>query len=237
LLKIPRPFLLCAALLLPVSAPGLTVYRVELVCGGVVFAENQPKVSGSTYVFRSAPQGNLVSLRRSEVARVEAVETLNRPPLDLGRATVKEAGAPGVPVVPAKVEPRPGGVRWAEARAAAAAKGMRPGYAPGDDQPGRTVAFPVSRDDLLPGNYRPFPAAPGGQSGPAPTMAEGQGVPKAGSLQEPVKVIQLPNAPASANMQLPAPPLVYSDKPHVDGKLGQTEPDSSKKKSTPATPE
>ena len=233
--NIPRLSLLLATLLFPVSASGLTIYRVELAGGGVLFAESEPRIRGNTFVFRSAPQGNLVSLRRSDVARIEVVDSPNKPSLDLGRATARHAAAPGAAAAQEKVEPRPGGAWWAEARAANGS--TRPGYAAGDEQPGRTVAFPVSRDDLLPGNYRPFPAGPGGQSGPAPVMSEGQGVPKAGSLKEAPQVIHLPDAPTSSNMQVPAPPLVYSEKPHVDGKLGQTEPGSSKKKRTPAPPQ
>ncbi|MGH9369187.1 MAG: hypothetical protein ACRD3M_16115 [Thermoanaerobaculia bacterium] len=204
-----RVLLLLSCVFLPAVARALTIYRVELVGGGVVFAESAPKPSGATLVFRSAPQGILVALRRSEVARVEIIEADNKPPLDLGRATIKQVAAPR-PAIPAHAAAETAGDSMP-----AKAPAIRH-YPVGDDQPGRSVAFPASRDDLLPGNYRPFPAGRGGQSGPLPMIEEGRGVPKAGSLQEPPKAIQLPEPPASANIQVPVAPLVYSEKPHVD---------------------
>lgn len=211
--------LLLSGVLLPAMVHGLTIYRVELVGGGVVFAENEPKPSGTTLVFRSSPQGILVALRRSDVARVEQIEADNKPPLDLGRATLKQDAAP-------KPAALPGGdsaPSWAPKRP------VYPRYSQGDDQPGNRVAFPVSPNDLLPGNYRAFPVAnavvhhrgdvPGGvrpEGGPPPMIEEGLGTPKAGSLAEPPKVVQFANPPASPNMQVPVAPLVYSEKPHID---------------------
>ena len=209
--------LLLSGVLLPAMVHGLTIYRLELVEGGVVFAENEPKPSGTTLVFRSSPQGILVALRRSDVARVEQIEADNKPPLDLGRATVKQVAAPK----PAALPSGDSSPSWAPKMPAYRSQPQ------GDDMPGNRVAFPVSRDDLLPGNYRPFPTAngvvhhrgdpPGGvQSGPPPMIEEGRGTPKAGSLAEPPKALQFPEPPASPNMQVPVAPLVYSEKPHID---------------------
>ena len=184
----------------------MTIYRVELAGGGVVFAENEPKLSGQTLVFRSSPQGILVALRRSEVARVERIEADNKPPVDLGKATLKKLAERRLAV-------------QAQIRSGAEPPVEEPEYRrylPGDDHPGNRVAFPVSRDDLLPGNYRPFPVGPGGQSGDAPMIKEGRGVPKAGSLREPPMAIRLADPPATANIQVPAAPLVFSEKPHID---------------------
>jgi hypothetical protein len=193
---------------------GLTIYRVELVGGGVVFAENEPKPSRTTLVFRSSPQGNLVALRRSEVARVERIEADNKPPLDLGRGALKQGATPAA--LPAQTrsswKPADDGRRYPQR---------------GDEIPGNRVAFPVSRDDLLYGNYRAFPGANaelhhlgdapgGGQSGPPPLIVEGRGIPIAGSLGEPPKAIQLPGPPTGPNVQAPVAPLVFSEKPHID---------------------
>jgi hypothetical protein len=186
----------------------ITIYRVELAGGGVVFAENEPKPSGQTLVFRSSPQGILVALRRSEVARVERIEADNKPPVDFGKATLKRVATarPGALHAQNPLERQEPPAEEVEYRR----------YLPGDDHPGNRVAFPVSRDDLLPGNYRPFPAGPGGQSGDAPKIKEGRGVPKAGSLREPPMAIRLADPPATANIQVPAAPLVFSEKPHID---------------------
>ena len=186
----------------------MTIYRVELVGGGVVFAENEPKPSGTTLVFRSSPQGTLVALRRSEVARVERIESDNKPQVDLGQATLKKVAAarPTAHEAQSPLERQEPPGEEPEYRR----------YLPGDDHPGNRVAFPVSRDDLLPGNYRPFPAGRGGNSGDAPVIEEGRGIPKAGSLLEPPNAVQLANPPANPNMQVPTAPLVYSEKPRVD---------------------
>lgn len=220
--------LLLSGVLLPAMAHGLTIYRLELVGGGVVFAENEPKPSGTTLVFRSSPQGILVALRRSDVARVEQIEADNKPPLDLGRATPKQVAAP-----------KPAGKTSEDAGIFGAHDGATPdgplsqfsrrNLQRGDDIPGNRVAFPVSRDDLFFGNYRPFPAAngvlhhlgdvPGGvrpEGVPPPMIEEGRGTPKAGSLAEPPKALQFPEPPASQNPQVPTAPLLYSEKPHID---------------------
>jgi hypothetical protein len=83
-------------------------------------------------------------------------------------------------------------------------------------EPGKTISFPVSADDLNPGNYEPFPVAPGGQSGPPPAYREGQTVGKAGSLQEPPRIINLGDTPKRANEKLQAPGLVFSERPSVE---------------------
>jgi hypothetical protein len=217
-LSIRRMVLLLSGVLLSAMVHGLTIYRLELVGGGVVFAESEPNLSGTTLVFRSSPQGILVALRRSDVARVEQMEADNKPPLDLGRATLKQVAAPK----PAALQRRP----FVENPGIGPTSDSSPSWAPkmpayrrypqGDSMPGNRVAFPVSRDDLLPGNYREFPAGRGGQSGPPPMIEEGRGTPKAGSLAEPPKALQFPEPPASANIQVPAAPLVSSEKPHID---------------------
>lgn len=219
-----RLILLLCGLLLAAAAPALTIYRIELVGGGVVFAENEPKPSGATLVFRSSPQSILVALRRSEVANVEQIEADNKPPVDLGRATMKQVAAPKPPGLQART--RPSEKLFVEAGGAGLSDDSAPswalkmpayrGYPQGDDQPGNRVAFPVSRDDLLPGNYRPFPVGRGGQSGDPPMLQEGNGLPKAGSLQEPPKAMLFADPPATSNRQIPAAPLVFSEKPHID---------------------
>ena len=211
-MKTRRTALFVVGLLLAGIARGWTFYRLDLVGGGVVFSEEEPKASGGNLVFRMAPQGILVTLRRTEVVRVEQIESENRPPLDLGGATTKQPPAP-------KSE------RARDRRRDVAAGGSPSwspkmpayrGYAQGDDMPGNRVAFPVSRDDLLPGNYRAFPAGHGGQSGDAPMLEEGRGLPKAGSLAEPPKVLQFWEPPNGANVQVPTVPLVFSEKPRVE---------------------
>jgi hypothetical protein len=206
-------------------ARGLTIYRLELVGGGVVFAESEPKPSGMNFVFRSAPQGILVALRRSDVARVEQIDAENKPPLDLGGATLKQVAAPKPAALQAQDNRRGWdpleeagifGAHDGPPRDGALSRFGRRYPQKGDDMPGNRVPFPVSRDDLMYGNYRAFPAANGGQSGPPPMIEEGRGTPKAGSLAEPPKVIHFASPPASPNMQVPAAPLVYSEKPHID---------------------
>jgi hypothetical protein len=196
------------------SAAGLTLYRIELTNGGVIFAESQPTPNGAVLSFLSSPQGTLVGLRRSEVARIIQMENLNRAPLDLGGASLKRAvvGVPvGVPSVPSR--------RLSVEETSSPSGSVRSrGYGAGDYTPGNRVAFPVSRDDLLPGNYSPYPAGRGGQTGPPPMLREGMGVPKAGTLREPPEAILLHDAPTAANMQVPAPALIYDEKPHVDEK-------------------
>src|ERR1017187_6115802 len=85
--------LVFALVALAVCEPALSliVYRVELVGGGVVFAQEAPKVSGDRIVFLTSPQGSLVSMKRSEISRVEAIETENKPPPDFGGPKLREA--------------------------------------------------------------------------------------------------------------------------------------------------
>jgi hypothetical protein len=215
--------LLVCGLLVSAAVPALTIYRIELVGGGVVFAENEPKASGTTLVFRSSPQSILVALRRSDVARVEQIEADNKPPVDLGKATLKQVAAPNSNAARARIRASEklfvdaGGAGSSDEILSWAPKmSAYRGYPWGDDQPGNRVAFPVSRDDLLPGNYRPFPVGRGGQSGDPPMIQEGRGLPKAGSLQEPPKAMLFPDPPSTANVQAPAAPLVFSERPHTD---------------------
>jgi hypothetical protein len=193
------------------AASGLTIYRIELVGGGVVFAQDPPKGSGDRIVFLTSPQGSLVSMKRSEVSRVEAIETENKPAPDYGNAKLRE------PLIR---------IRKADPLEAPSMKsGWDAGWKPprsnwasmttGRD-PGLTIAFPVSADDLKPGNYEPFPAAPGGQSGPPPAYREGQTIPTAGSLRAPPGVIHSGEMPKRANEKRPAPGLDFSEKPRVD---------------------
>ena len=190
------------------SAAGLTLYRIELTDGSVIFAESQPTQNGATLSFQSSPQGTLVALRRSEVARIIQIESLNKAPLDLGGTSLKRAVV-GVPSIPSR---RPS----VEGASSPGDSARSRSYGAGDYRPGSRVAFPAARDDLLPGNYNPYPAGPGGQTAPPPMLAEDIGVPKAGTLREPPQVILLQDPPAATNVQVPAPPIIYAEKPHVD---------------------
>lgn len=193
------------------AASGLTIYRVELVGGGVVFAQDSPKISGGRIVFLTSPQGSLVSMKRSEVSRIEAIETENKPPPDFGNAKLRE------PLVRIrKTDPlEPPSMKsgwdsgWKPPRSSWAS--MTTGR-----DPGRTIPFPASANDLKPGNYEPFPVAPGGQSGPPPAYREGQTIPKAGSLREPPGVIHSGEMPKRANEKRQAPGLDFSERPAIE---------------------
>lgn len=213
--------LIFASMLLAVSSAGAarTVYRIELVGGSVLFAQEAPKISGDRLVFLSAPQGSLVSMKKSEVSKIEAIETENTPPPDYGSAKlhsnlsgIRPAGPLDRPSTHEGWDAgwKPPRSRWAS---------MKTGR-----EPGKTIAFPVSSDDLKPGNYEPFPVAPGGQSGPPPAYVEGRTVPKAGSLQEPPKGIQFGDAPKRANEKVAAPALVFSQPPGVEPTMGPAPP-------------
>ncbi len=189
------------------EARALTLYRVELKGGGVVFAESKPEAEGATLVFRSSPQGILVALRASGVARVVPIDSLDKAPLDLGGAVVRSpafTGGAAPPPVPL------------ESTAPTAPPPAPRRYAPGDDQPGNRVAFPVSRDDLLPGNYRPYPAGPGGQTAPLPLLADGAATPKAGLLAEPPHAIVVEDPPCTLNRSVSPPGLAFAEYPRVD---------------------
>src|ERR1017187_3043131 len=208
-----RVRLILVLLTLAICEPSLalTVYRVNLVGGGVIFAQDSPRISGDRIVFLTSPQGSLVSMKRSEVSHHGAIETENKPPPDFGGAKLRD------PLVKIrKADPleapsmrsawdsgwRPPRSNWAS---------MKTGR-----EPGKTIPFPVSADDLKPGNYEPFPVAPGGQSGPPPVYREGQTIAKAGSLQEPPPVIHLGDMPKRANEKWQAPGLVFSERPTVE---------------------
>ncbi len=194
-----------------VLAVAVTVYRVELVGGGVVFAQDKPRVSAGRLVFLSSPQGTLVSMKQAEVARIEAIETANRPSPDFGNAKLRQAF---VTIRPDSPRDKPSlGIAWDSGCKPPRSKwaSIKTGR-----EPGKTIPFPVSADDLKPGNYEPFPVAPGGQSGPPPAYREGQTIPKAGSLREPPRVIHLGDMPKRANEKGQAPGLVFSEVPSVE---------------------
>jgi hypothetical protein len=150
-------------------------------------------------------------MKRSDVVRIEAVETENKPPPEFGEAKLRNALVKIRKADPLEAPTKSSAwdTGWKPPRSKWAS--MKTGR-----EPGKTIPFPVSADDLKPGNYEPFPVAPGGQSGPPPAYREGQTIPKAGSLQEPPRAIHLGDVPKRANEKWQAPGFVFSERPALE---------------------
>ena len=185
--------ILLAAATAAVAAPEAGLYRVELKGGSVVFAVDKPRESGATLLFRLHPNGQLTSIRKSEVVRVTVVPARASTPAAAGLR-------PGDQVV---LGATGGGSARAGAPAAAAARpageGSRPGerrdgtalfnsdraYQPEWDSrqvPGLNMAYPAAPNDYREGYTLAYPPASAVQTAPGqpPMMPPASGeVPRA----------------------------------------------------------
>ena len=175
------------------AAPETALYRVELRGGSAVLAVDRPRESGATFLFRLHPNGQLTSVRKSEVVRVTLVPAR-------GSTAAASGLRPGDQVVLGAT----GGVSAGPAAGAAAAvrpagEGSKPGerrdgtalfnpdrtYRPEWDSrqvPGLNMAYPASPNDYREGYTLAYPPASAVQSAPGqpPMMPPASGeVPRA----------------------------------------------------------
>ena len=174
------------------AAPETALYRVELKGGSVVLAVDRPRETGATLLFRLHPNGQLTSVRKSEVVRISVVPAR-------GSIAVAAGLRPGDQVV---LGATGGGTAGAGAAAAAvrpAGQGSKPGerrdgtalfnadraYRPEWDSkqvPGLNMAYPAAPNDYREGYTLAYPPASAVQSAPGqpPMMPPASGeVPRA----------------------------------------------------------
>jgi len=166
------------------SDPPIVVYRIETARQGILYAADHPMQTGEVVSFHEHPNGTLVSLRRSEIARVvvekrarstsgprpgEAIDIGLTGPGSSSRTTVvgASAGTLGGGSTPGPGSRPDGSALFNPDRA----------YRPADDSklvPGATMGYPNSPNDYREGRTMSYPAAPAVQSAPGnpPTMPE-----------------------------------------------------------------
>jgi hypothetical protein len=165
------------------AEPPIVVYRIETARQGFLYAADHPMQAGELVSFHEYPNGTLVSLRRSEIARVVAEKRARssagpRPgeAIDIGLAGPGSASGTGV--AGATSGPHGGVARGPGSRSDGTAL-FNPdrAYRPADDSklvPGATMGYPNSPNDYREGRTMSYPAAPAVQTAPGnpPTMPE-----------------------------------------------------------------
>lgn len=160
----------CGALLQAVVAraadlPAPVVYRIETAGRGVLWSRDRPLQTGEQVLFHQHPGGTLVSMRRSDITRVQAERATSLPSryIDVG---VTGASPPGTMAAPsaspagksARHEPpgpgaRPDGTalfnpdrKYQPDLDAKRVPGLNTGMpnSPNDNREGRTLAFPAA---------------------------------------------------------------------------------------------
>jgi hypothetical protein len=164
------------------AEPPIVVYRIETARQGFLYAADHPMQAGELVSFHEYPNGTLVSLRRSEIARVVAEKRARssagpRPgeAIDIGLAGPGSASGTGIG---ATSGPHGGVARGPGSRSDGTAL-FNPdrAYRPADDSklvPGATMGYPNSPNDYREGRTMSYPAAPAVQTAPGnpPTMPE-----------------------------------------------------------------
>lgn len=103
----------------PATAPAPAYYRIELAPTGSYVAIGAPVAKGTTLVFKALPNGNVMSLRKSDVKKIspitaqEAAAPTRRDPVAIGNLAMQGGSAPG----------GGGGARGSAAHAAASSSG------------------------------------------------------------------------------------------------------------------
>lgn len=160
--------LACASLL----RAGETLYQIDLVPSGKLIAKGAPALKGGQYLFRSFPDGTLMSLRKSDVKRITPMtdQTAAKPTasvIQIGNLAMQGGSSQAGPTNASAVKPSKGG------------PALGKGYY-GDVIPGETQAFPNSANDNQVGRTWAAPPSSATQSSPGapPTMSgDGSSVP------------------------------------------------------------
>jgi hypothetical protein len=135
-----------------IGAAQSRVYRIELASGGMLWADEQPLISGDQLVFRPHQSSSMQSLRRTDVKRIVAVAT----------APTAPAMKPGQAIDIGVTGPGARGGRSGAAAPAAASTALRPGEGKGGSalfNPDRTYR-PDWDGKMVPGSTMGFPNSP-----------------------------------------------------------------------------
>jgi hypothetical protein len=170
------------------AAPA-TLYRIEMVQGQPLLAEDRPLDTGASIVFHRSPGGVLVSVRKADVRRIVATKAPAAPrmlapggEIVLGATGGGSAGTAGRPARPARAIAGP--LAPGEGKGGTALFNPDRPYRPDWDArqvPGTNLGYPNSPNDYAEGKTLAHPAASAVQTAPGapPTMPTGSGeVPK-----------------------------------------------------------
>jgi hypothetical protein len=169
----PRSIVAAALLFSAVSvAAGQALYRIEFAGKGVLWSREAPRTQKGQLLFRRHPDGILMTVKKSDVARVVAVTFEEPPSAALRPGEQKDIGVTARVMASAGTAPTAGGaqpLRPGETPEGKAVLNPDRDYRPGWDStrvPGSSEPFPASRGDYREGRSFAYPPGTATQASP-----------------------------------------------------------------------